>query len=583
MPAFGVHEPDREGEQDLRAHDRRCEVPETAKGGVRARRVCERASTRATRSFRRRHGRVHQVPRLRGRMPCERDHHAAAAAANVPSTAEPVAVPTNAEKIDAENARPCSVKPLLRDPARSCSGWSHSESGPKSDPRGKKAAWQGLWGDEPPFCPGATSPAPSLRKEGCRFRPSSDNNHDVGGRKPMAYETTSESTEALLVTGGLWHRQNATSRRGALPRCWPKNAAAGNVLVLCATPPGPHACASERLTARVGAKRAASNCRHRTRLSARRAGRRRRAPLVGARATLLTAFEEIVPLMEDMKVSGLRPKRLREMPASFYRSWTELADDDPDWLLPGEEADVHTLLKENLVFMRAVIEPEAANLAARYLRETTKRGRRILRARADGRLRLRKPCLADAGESRRNLLDHRGGRRGNLHRDIRFVPLCRRNRRISRNASRCCLRAPGCRRARCRRTGRSGKRHARSRVRTGGAHGGQPSPQERPHGRSSCRTEQLWSRNIATALHARGVPTEASPSQQPLRGDVRDNARCTPARIATALNLVAQTQTPRLGGAVWIRRLPGEQRGFRQTADLREGAQYRPSWTLWRC
>ena len=51
----------------------------------------------------------------------------------------------------------------------------------------------------------------------------------------MAYETTSESTEALLVTGGVGtgKTQRLVERAAALLA---ENAAAGNVLVLCATP-----------------------------------------------------------------------------------------------------------------------------------------------------------------------------------------------------------------------------------------------------------------------------------------------------------------------------------------------------------
>ena len=52
----------------------------------------------------------------------------------------------------------------------------------------------------------------------------------------------------------------------------------------------------------------------------------------GREPRLLTAYEELF-LLEDMKACGLRPKRLREMLKFFYRSWTELADDDPNWLV----------------------------------------------------------------------------------------------------------------------------------------------------------------------------------------------------------------------------------------------------------
>ena len=87
----------------------------------------------------------------------------------------------------------------------------------------------------------------------------------------------------------------------------------------------------------------------------------------GREPRLLTAYEELF-LLEDMKTCGLRPKRLREMLKFFYRSWTELADDDPNWLLAGEEANVHALLKVNLAFTRSIAEPEAGNLAVNYLR-----------------------------------------------------------------------------------------------------------------------------------------------------------------------------------------------------------------------
>ena len=86
----------------------------------------------------------------------------------------------------------------------------------------------------------------------------------------------------------------------------------------------------------------------------------------GRKAKLLLDFE-ISFLIEDMKVSGIRPKRLSEMLKFFYRSWTELADDDPSWLLNGEEKDVHTLLKENLSFTQRILEPELVNLTVNYL------------------------------------------------------------------------------------------------------------------------------------------------------------------------------------------------------------------------
>ena len=87
----------------------------------------------------------------------------------------------------------------------------------------------------------------------------------------------------------------------------------------------------------------------------------------GRKPRLLLPFEENI-LLEDVKASGLRPKRLREMLKFFYRSWTELADDEPSWLVSEEEAQVHGLLKECLAFTGGILPNELSNLAVKWLR-----------------------------------------------------------------------------------------------------------------------------------------------------------------------------------------------------------------------
>lgn len=87
----------------------------------------------------------------------------------------------------------------------------------------------------------------------------------------------------------------------------------------------------------------------------------------GRKPRLLLPFEENI-LLEDVKASGLRPKRLREMLKFFYRSWTELADDEPSWLVSEEEAQVHGLLKECLAFTDGILPNELSNLAVKWLR-----------------------------------------------------------------------------------------------------------------------------------------------------------------------------------------------------------------------
>lgn len=72
-------------------------------------------------------------------------------------------------------------------------------------------------------------------------------------------------------------------------------------------------------------------------------------------------------LMEDVKVSGLKPGRLREMLKFFYKSVSDCADDDPAWLISTEEKNVHAILTENLEARRAVLPCEASALAYRGL------------------------------------------------------------------------------------------------------------------------------------------------------------------------------------------------------------------------
>ena len=88
------------------------------------------------------------------------------------------------------------------------------------------------------------------------------------------------------------------------------------------------------------------------------------------RAGRLVTPLELGFIMEDMKTSGLKQRRLREMLKFFYRNWTELAggaDDDDRWLIPGEEADTYALLKDVLRFTGGILEPEAAAMAVRFL------------------------------------------------------------------------------------------------------------------------------------------------------------------------------------------------------------------------
>ena len=283
---------------------------------------------------------------------------------------------------------------------------------------------------------------------------------------------------------------------------------------------------------------------------------------------LLTAAEEKF-LLEDLKVSGIRPKRLREMLKFFYRSWTELADDDPDWLLPGEEAELHALLKESLEFMRAVIEPEAANLAVNHLRESeaARSAHRFAHVVVDDA-----HCLSRASQLLAELaastsiamagdadacvrafdsypyaagLDEFAER----HPKARLVQLdaCLRSKATAQAAANV-LADPAF------------EGHALSasdeaeegaltvltsddpadEFERAAAYLANAARAGVPASRMAVAVpNDVWARNMVAALEARGLRAEALPARQPLGGDARILERCLPARVLTALNLVA--------------------------------------------
>ena len=90
-------------------------------------------------------------------------------------------------------------------------------------------------------------------------------------------------------------------------------------------------------------------------------------PFSSGRARLLSAYETDF-LMEDVKTLGARPKRLREMLKFFYRGWTELADEDPEWLFTAEEIDTFEFLTCELQYLGAMMEPQVSSLATKALR-----------------------------------------------------------------------------------------------------------------------------------------------------------------------------------------------------------------------
>lgn len=89
--------------------------------------------------------------------------------------------------------------------------------------------------------------------------------------------------------------------------------------------------------------------------------------LTGREPRVLDGYE-VSFLMEDMKRTGIRPKRIKGMLGFFYRCYTELENIiDPEWLELKEEVEVHARLEALLDSQKAYLEPELSNTAYRVL------------------------------------------------------------------------------------------------------------------------------------------------------------------------------------------------------------------------
>ena len=270
----------------------------------------------------------------------------------------------------------------------------------------------------------------------------------------------------------------------------------------------------------------------------------------GREPRLLTDYEKLF-LLEDMKVSGLRPKRLREMLKFFYRSWTELADDDENWLLAGEESNIHELVKANLAFTRSILEPELGNLAVNYLRSHA--GARDAHAFAhvfvDDYQRISKASQLLAGLVARESLTVAGDRVACGAADVELTE-CRTCAAGAQAAAKL-LADPAVESVAFQPADNAAAGATEvldfpepenefvgvaKRVADAVAEGVSPADVvvAVPNG--------IWARNITKALLAAKVPAHILTDRQPVRGNIRDNARCVPAHVLTALDLVANPE-----------------------------------------
>lgn len=73
--------------------------------------------------------------------------------------------------------------------------------------------------------------------------------------------------------------------------------------------------------------------------------------------------------LEDLKTSGLKPRRLREILKFFYRGMADGDSAHEDWLVTNEERELMALISDTLAFTGAMLEAEVSPLVVRALRE----------------------------------------------------------------------------------------------------------------------------------------------------------------------------------------------------------------------
>lgn len=135
------------------------------------------------------------------------------------------------------------------------------------------------------------------------------------------------------------------------------------LLVLCASPQGAQELERRLAAAGLSAGIAVTTPREH---ALRILGTPEAKALTGRSARMLLPFEEAF-LFEDIRTTGIKERRSKEMLRFFARCWTELLDFDEGWLMRGEESVIHGHLKSCLAFSGGVLEAEVSNLAVRCL------------------------------------------------------------------------------------------------------------------------------------------------------------------------------------------------------------------------
>ena len=398
----------------------------------------------------------------------------------------------------------------------------------------------------------------------------------MADRNPAPGATPAPSVyapQATLVTGGvacgktelLVQRAVALLEGGAKP---------GELLVLCASPTaalefGRRLQGAATAAGVAGAEGVEALTPHQAALQV--LADEEAVAWTGREPRVLTTCEEAI-LAEDMKVSGIKNRRLREMQGFFHRCWTELADDDPDWLITDEEVRIHTLLKGNLAFLRAYQPAEVGPFAVRYLRQNeharaTHARKHVL---ADDFTRMNRASQLLASLLAAESITVAGDPCACIetHDPHPYAAGLEEFAEANPNLERIELSQAHCATAVAQRVQPLLARKGMPRlswqpapgVRAGsvqtiaGTDAGDEVAQVAqavaaalegglaPESIVIAVPNDTWAANIARALRALGVACAALSAQPPVRGNVHKLAACAPARLLTALDLVADPQ-----------------------------------------
>ncbi len=187
-----------------------------------------------------------------------------------------------------------------------------------------------------------------------------------------AHYSTTATARCVLGLAGTGKTAYLVEQIGGLMQ---KGTAAKDVIVFAATP---SACAAfaQRLTDALPDKAPLPRITTLFEFELELLGTPEGIAFTGRMPHLLLRYEENI-LLEDMKTSGIHPKRLAEMLKFFYRSWTELEPMTSDWFFSDEEENAHRLLQQYLEHYGAYLEAEMGNKAFHLLQHRVEEGRAL--------------------------------------------------------------------------------------------------------------------------------------------------------------------------------------------------------------